>query len=321
MRKLRKPSFYMVLAFTLALALLLPGPGAYIKGHDWIITLLIMAMYFGIGISMDISKVIAGIAKWREMLFAQVFLFVISPAIAAVLYAAVLPHSTKEAMIGLMFVSSLATPISSGIMLTESKHGNSVLSMYNVILSQFLGIFVTPLILSVFLKTQFEMAVSFSSIVAELAIKMLLPFAAGQLCFRFRDKLMRPARFCKDYSIFVILYSYVSFAVSEGYIARLVSSLMVPAIALVIFLFIVLAVGTVLTGALRFAREDRISLIFTCTQKTIGMGIPLAVLFFPDQGEVALNATILIIVYYILSMIFSIFSVDLLFQAERKVAI
>ena len=74
MRKLRKPSFYMVLAFTLALALLLPGPGAYIKGqHDWIITLLIMAMYFGIGISMDISKVIAGIAKWREMLFAQVF--------------------------------------------------------------------------------------------------------------------------------------------------------------------------------------------------------------------------------------------------------
>ena len=153
MRKLRKPSFYMVLAFTLALALLLPGLGAYIKGHDWIITLLIMAMYFGIGISMDISKVIAGIAKWREMLFAQVFLFVISPAIAAVLYAAFLPHSTKEAMIGLMFVSSLATPISSGIMLTESKHGNSVLSMYNVILSQFLGIFVTPLILSVFLKT------------------------------------------------------------------------------------------------------------------------------------------------------------------------
>ena len=51
------------------------------------------------------------------------------------------------------------------------------------------------------------------------------------------------------------------------------------------------------------------------------MGIPLAVLFFPDQGEVALNATLLIIVYYILSMIFSIFSVDLLFQAERKVAI
>ena len=81
-----------------------------------------------------------------------------------------------------------------------------------------------------------------------------------------------------------------------------------------------LAVGTALTGALRFAREDRISLIFTCTQKTIGMGIPLAVLFFPDQGEVALNATLLIIVYYILSMIFSIFSVDLLFQAERKVA-
>lgn len=319
--KLKKPSFYAILAITLVLGAVMPVPGVYIKEHGWIITALIMAMYFGIGVNMDISRVIAGAAKWREMLFAQFFLFIVSPLAASILYVVFLPYSSKEAMIGLMFVSSLATPISSGIMLTESKHGNSVLSMYNVVLSQFLGIFVTPFILSVFLKTQFEMAVSFSSIVAELALKMLLPFAIGQMCFRFREKIKRPAKACTDYSIFVILYSYVSFAVAEGYIAKLVSSLMLPGAALIIFLFLVLALGIFSTGFLGFAREDRISLLFTCTQKTIGMGIPLAVLFFPDNEEVALNTTLLIIVYYVLSMIFSIFSVDLLFKADRRVCV
>ena len=51
------------------------------------------------------------------------------------------------------------------------------------------------------------------------------------------------------------------------------------------------------------------------------MGIPLAVLFFPDNEEVALNTTLLILVYYVLSMIFSIFSVDLLFKADRRVCV
>ncbi len=317
----KKPSFYTILAITLALSFLIPWPGAYIKNHDWIITVLIMAMYFGLGVNMDISGVLAGISKWKEMLFAQVFLFIISPLIAFAVYSLFIGYSDNESMIGLMFVSALATPISSGIMLTASRNGNSILSMYNVVLSQFLGIFITPLVLSFVLKTQFAMAVPFSSIILELAVKMLIPFALGQLCFRIRDRISKAAKLCTDYSIFVILYSYASFAVLEGYVVKLVSSLMIPAAALVLFLLLVLFLSSLLTGLLRFRYEDRISLIFTCTQKTIGMGIPLAVLFFPDQEVVALNTTLLIIVYYVLSMISSIFAVDLLAKAERRMAV
>ena len=321
MMRLKKLSFYTVLAITLVLCIAIPQPGVYIKSHGWIITALIMAMYFGLGVNMDISQVIAGITKWREMLYAQIFLFIISPFIASVIYFIFIPYSSKESIIGLMFVSALATPISSGIMLTESKQGNSILSMYNVILSQFLGIFVTPFILSVFLQTQFVMAVSFLSIIRELIIKMLLPFAVGQLCYKVKDKIRRPVKLVTDYSIFVILYSYVAFAFKNGYLMKLVSSLLVPAFALIIFLMIVLVLGIVLTGLFHFHRADRISLIFTCTQKTIGMGVPLAVLFFPDQSELALNVTLLVIVYYILSMLFSSFSVDMLFHANRRIAV
>ena len=308
--------FYLILISTVLLGVILPTPGAYIKTHGWIIDALIALMYLGIGISMDIRSVISGISKWRQILYALLVLFVVTPLIAYVIYLVFLPCSTKEAMIGLMFISALATTISSGIMLTESRNGNSVLSMYNVVFSQILGVFVAPLVIALVLQTQFEMVVSISSVMWSLVKKMILPFALGQCLFAFRDKLRKPAKFVSNNSIFVILYGYVGYAAANGYLAKIFSELAIPFCAVLVLCFAVVffVIGT--TKLLKWEYEDRVSVLFTCTMKTLGLGIPMAVLFFPDNNEVALNVSLLIIIYYCFAMLISLAASSLFLKPE-----
>ena len=83
--------FYLILISTVLLGVILPTPGAYIKTHGWIIDALIALMYLGIGISMDIRSVISGISKWRQILYALLVLFVVTPLIAYVIYLVFLP--------------------------------------------------------------------------------------------------------------------------------------------------------------------------------------------------------------------------------------
>lgn len=307
MRVKGQEKFYIILISTVLLGLLIPWPGAFIKKNGWIVDILIALMYFGIGISMDTKSVIGGISKWRQILYAQIVLFICCPIIAFGIYKVFLPFSSKEAMIGIMFISALATTISSGIMLTESKNGNSILSMYNVVFSQILGVFVAPLVISIVLKTQFSMAVSLSSVIVSLLKKMIAPFILGQCLYKYRKKLIKSAKFVSNNSIFVILYAYVGFASANGYLLIIFKELLVPTLSIIIFSFIIVFFVLRTTKLLKWDNKDRVSLLFTCTMKTLGMGIPMAVLFFPDSNEIALNVSLLIIIYYCFSMFISIF--------------
>lgn len=299
--------FYFIIITTVLLGIIIPAPGAFIKQNGWIIDILIALMYLGIGISMDSKSILGGFSKWRQILYSQIVLFAISPLIAIAIYKLFLPFSSKEAMIGLVFISTLATTISSGIMLTESRNGNSVLSMYNVVFSQLLGVFVAPLIISIVLKTQFAMVVSLSSVMLDLIKKMILPFIAGQCLFRFRDRLRKSAKFVSNNNIFVILYAYVGYASANGYLSIIFQELLIPTLAILIFIFAAAAFILITTKLLKWEVKDRISIFFTCMMKTLGMGIPMAVLFFPESNEIALNVTLMIIIFYCLSMFISIF--------------
>lgn len=301
-----KVKFYVILASTIVLGVLFSAPGAFIHDHGWIVTVLIMLMYLGIGVSIDTRDVIKGLTKWREILFSQAVLFIISPLIAYALYSLFIGFSCKEAMIGLMFVSALATTISSGIMLTESMNGNSVLSMYIVIFSQLLGVFAAPLVISIVLKQQFSMATSVLSVIKSLALNMILPFIAGQFLGRFRERLKKPAKLVSNYSIFIILYSYIGYAQANGYLGRIFTDLVVPALSVICFALALIFFVIFSTKMLGFAVPDRICLVFSCTLKTMGMGIPMAVLFFPSNADVALYVSMIIIIYYVVSMVLSL---------------
>ncbi len=310
--------FYLVLSAVIILGLVFPLPGEAIHESGIIITILIMLMYFGLGVTMDARKIIEGLRKWREILFSQLMMFIYAPILAFVIFRIFLPFSDIEAMIGLMFVSALATTISSSIMLAESQGGDTVLSMYNVAFSQILGIFITPLVISIVLKTQYVLSTGALAVIRSLLVQMVIPFAAGNLLSRFRNLLEKPSKFVSNYSIYVILYSYISHANANGYLRQIFSELAIPAAAAIVFLILLLISVIFLSGRFGFEREERISMAFSCSQKTLGMGIPLAVLFFPDQSDVALNVTLIIMLYYIASMILSMMLVSNIFRTKEK---
>ena len=207
-------------------------------------------------------------------------------------------------------------------MLTKHSQGNVVGSMYNAMLSQILGVFLAPMILTLLLRGHIGQIGSLWMIVFSLMQIMLLPLAAGQaIRYVFRSKVLAMGNIPEKVSfnvIFIILYVNLSYLmVSDLFYGSLIQ-LLVPAAASCIMFMTLMYANWLISGAASFPLPDRISIAYTGTQKTLAMGIPLAVLYFSENPEMAGQVSIVIVSYYVFSIFFSAVTIDKLAAAARR---
>jgi len=72
-----------------------------------------------------------------------------------------------------------------------------------------------------------------------------------------------------------------------------------------------------LSGLARLPLPDRISSAYTGTQKTLAMGVPLATILFPHDAALVSQITIVIIGYYVSSLLFSVIIIEGLIRSFR----
>ncbi len=305
--RLKDNVFYIVLIATLLLAAITPGVAAKLQDVGYLSTICIMLMYFSMGLNTDTGALLHGLSNWRLIVFVQAILFCLAPLYAFLLYSISVPFSGKDAAIGLLFIGCIPTTITSCIMLTEKFGGDSVGALYNSVTSQILGVFITPLLLSFFLSTQYSVITPFSSVLKSLTIKMFIPFCAGQLARPVRSVFGQVPKMISFYGIFFILYMNLGHAIHQGNFIDQLSAMVYPLLGSVVLCFLLLVSIVVISGWLKFSFPERICGIFTGAHKTLGMGIPLATIYFPDNVEAAANVSVLIIVYYVFAMFASVF--------------
>ncbi len=311
----KRYSFLLTLGITIALSFLFPLGGQCMSDSlPWLQTALIMAMYFGLGLNTEFSALLGGLSQWRLHVFVQSSLFVVAPLVSYSLFKVLSRGIGSENSIGLLFVGCLPTTITSCIVLTKQSHGNSVGAIYNATLSQILGVFATPLLLSFFLHTEVQGTAPLGSVVLSLAQKILLPLAFGQVVRVSLKRVVRLLGKIPDlvtfYAIFVILYMNLSQVLGTKYFSVGFGLLVYSGIAAVVLFILLLVLSWTMSGLLGFNREDRIASTYTGTQKTLGMGVPLAAIFFAGNPELVSKATIIIIVYYISSLFLSFLLVE-----------
>ncbi|WP_020612233.1 bile acid:sodium symporter [Sediminispirochaeta bajacaliforniensis] len=305
----RHINFFLVLAITLFITWFLRDFGGMLNSHEMFATVTIMLMYVGMGITTDSRQLLVGLRNWKLILFSQFSLFGLSPILAYGIFHAVMRYSHLEYAIGLLFLGCLPTTITSCIMLTKEYGGNTVGALYNSIVSQFLGLLLTPLLLSTLLATQFISVIPFSQVVENLCQKMIIPFAIGQFLRQRHVLLGRIPGIVTYYGIFFILYMKLAATFCKGDLLEYFHLLSIPLIGVFAFCSLLLLLVSLLTVGCKFSRKDQVCSIFTGTQKTMGMGIPLATIYFPKNVEIVSSVSLLIIFYYILIMVGAAFVV------------
>jgi solute carrier family 10 (sodium/bile acid cotransporter), member 7 len=309
----KRPVFAIALSITFVLAAVAPQIGARLYDLGWTSTFAIMLMYAGMGMNTDTALIWKGFGQWRLHLAVQGALFVLAPLLSLAVFTGLAAMGRADRAVGLLFIGAIPTTITSCIMLTRRYGGNAIGSLYNAVLAQVLGVLLTPLILSLVLSTRFETVSPFGVVLLSLSKKMILPFLAGQIIRLLGERLgkiglylRKSGQVCSFYGIFFILYMNLAKVASRGDLVHILSPLAVP-LAASLVLCALQIVGTWLEGLLlRLSVEDRICLLFTGSQKTLGMGVPLASIYFATRADIAMDATLVIITYYLVAMMLSV---------------
>jgi solute carrier family 10 (sodium/bile acid cotransporter), member 7 len=276
--------FILILAAVIALASLLPAQGRGLEIAGIISNAAIFSLFFFHGLRLAHEAVWAGLKHWRLQLAVLAFGFAFIP-LAGLSLSQLMPHFLSPGLwLGILFLCALPSTVQAAIASSSMAGGNVAASVIAAALSNISGVILTPLI---FAALAHASGGSFNvAAITKIATLLLVPFLLGQIgrfwlaawAERNRIWIGRLDRL----TIVITVYVAFSAAVNEGLWGLLSIADLVRLLGLVLLLLGTAFAGSwTLGAALGLAREDRITLLFSGSHKSLATGAPMARILFP----------------------------------------
>lgn len=279
-----KPDWYLILIFGMVVvASLAPARGDVAVGFSWATKIAIGFVFFLHGARLSREAVIGGLTHWRLHLVVLASTYALFPILTLGL-AALPGWITPPALAGgIVFLGCLPSTIQSSIGFTAIARGNVAAAVAAASASNLLGVALTPLLVGITLHAQ---GASSPGAIQAIVLQLLVPFIAGQLLRRWiggwvsrQSKLLS---LVDRGSILLVVYTAFSAAVVEGVWRKIGALDLVRLLVLCgVLLGLVLLATWSAARALRFSQEDRITVIFCGSKKSLASGVPMADVLFP----------------------------------------
>lgn len=247
----------------------------------------------GLGLSPQAIK--AGVTNWRLHIYIQIATFVVYPILWVIFGEAFLAYMPAALAFGFCYLLVLPSTISSSVAMTSVGKGNVPGAIFNASLSSILGVFITPLLIQLFMGFEGVQLDLLDSVIS-ISKLLLLPMIAGQIMRPYLvawvDRHKAVVNKVDKYVILLIVYNAFCDSVVNGIWSEFSMGLLVSSIAIctVILLFMV---HLIQWGARRtkFTLPDEVAAVFCGTKKTLAAGIPMAKVIFgadPSLGMILL---------------------------------
>ncbi|WP_350648075.1 bile acid:sodium symporter family protein [Pseudomonas sp. HY13-MNA-CIBAN-0226] len=277
-------NFTLTLVGVVVIASVLPASGQVAVGFGWLTNIAIALLFFLHGAKLSRDSIIAGAGHWRLHLLVFGLTFVLFPLLGLALKPLLTPLIGDELYMGMLYLCALPATVQSAIAFTSLARGNIPAAICSAAASSLFGIFLTPLLVTLMLDVHGDGGSTLDAIM-KISVQLLLPFIAGQIARRWigawveRNKSW--LKFVDQGSILLVVYGAFSEAVNEG-IWQLIPVWELAGLVLVccIFLALVLASATVLGKVFGFNQEDRITILFCGSKKSLATGVPMAQVLF-----------------------------------------
>ncbi|MCL2791470.1 MAG: bile acid:sodium symporter [Spirochaetaceae bacterium] len=250
-------------------------------------TFLVIFLFFIQGFILQKEKVFSGIKNLKLHVTMLFFTFIFYP-LYFFIFVNILPLTDNEGVIaGLFILACLPTTIASCAVFTSLAGGNTSGVIFNTVISNTAGVFITPLLFS-FMVTTAALVLPLSmlsEVLVGLVIRIIIPMALGMILRNFFIEFIDKNRkkFSTASSIAILCILFLAFAESSNYITSdLVATLYPVFIFLAVSYFIISFIIYKTASLLGFPEEDIIASVFTGAQKTLA-GAPLITLFFKDS--------------------------------------
>ncbi|AOZ49678.1 bile acid:sodium symporter [Chromobacterium vaccinii] len=281
-------SFTLALLTTVALASLLPCSGQAAQIFNLATNLAIGLLFFLHGAKLSREAVVAGAGHWRLHLTVLACTFALFPLLGLLLKPVLTPLVTPELYLGVLYLCMLPSTVQSSIAFTSMAQGNVPAAICSATASNLLGIFITPLLVGWLMASHSGAAQNMGSAL-DIVYQLLLPFIAGQIARRWIggwvDKHKALLKYVDQGSILMVVYTAFSAAVISGLWQQTPPAALAGLLAVNAILLGLLLAITSLTGRkLGFSREDRITILFCGSKKSLASGVPMAKVLFAGHA-------------------------------------
>lgn len=281
-------NFTLALLGVILVATLLPCEGDAAVLFGGLTNLAIGLLFFLHGAKLSREAVAAGAGHWRLHLLVFACTFVMFPLLGMAFKPLFLPLVGDELYLGVLYLCALPATVQSAIAFTSLARGNIPAAICSAAASSLLGIVLTPLLVVVLMGVEGDTGSSLDAVL-KIVLQLLVPFVAGQLARRWIGNwVARNARWLKivdQGSILLVVYTAFSDAVVSGLWHSVAPSRLA---GLVLVCCLLLAVVLWSTAALArwlgFNLEDRITILFAGSKKSMATGVPMAQVLFVGGG-------------------------------------
>ncbi|PNH04640.1 putative sodium/metabolite cotransporter BASS4, chloroplastic [Tetrabaena socialis] len=277
---------FLPLGFCVAVILSLswsaPGDALYqFKVNGWkLVTTINMALIFFIfGITLETSELKAALKGYKVLLLAIVTILFITGLTGFVFIN--MDFTPMEFGYGLAIFACVPTSLSSGVALVIQGYGNSALALLMTVATNVLGIFISPLIVTMILSSAIKnIKVDALDLVIKLGVSIIIPLIVGKAvrelsapALRFAVKYKVPLYLINQFQIVMIVWQTLSHSKHELMKQKFYDVLfaIMGAIGQHFFFLLLAIVITLIVPflGLRMQDAERKAYIIMCSQKSL----------------------------------------------------
>ena len=280
--------FTLFLVAMVVLASFLPVSGSAAHFFNVITTVAIAILFFLHGAKLSREAIVQGIMHWKFHVVVFLFTFAVFPILGLLAKPLLLPLLGQELYWGFLFMCFLPSTVQSSIAFTSVAKGNVASAVCSASFSNIIGMFITPVLVSVFILGKSQHAFDPTSSIIQITLLLLLPFVLGQLLrplvYPYMLKVPRLVKSFDQGTILMVVYGAFSSAVVAGLWHEVsASTLLILVVACSVFLTLIMLLAYYVPKMLGFERKDQIAIFFCSSKKTLASGVPMAQILFIGQ--------------------------------------
>lgn len=301
---LKKQWFIIGIAVALLLAYLKPEAGIFINPGKISANIAIILLFLISGISLPTEKMIDGIKQYKIHMFVQFFIFIFTPAYFYFTSQLVADYIPENLRVGIFALGVLPTTISSCIVFTQISGGNTAITIFNAVSSNFAGILISPLLLTMLLHGGSNSMAQdeIFRIIMNLGYKVLLPFIVGQILHKKIATFVQEKKslLSNTSTILILLIIYFAFcgAMLNPTLKEVAPKLPLGIAYIAIAHIVLLGIIFLVISITKFSFEDKIAVMYCAPQKTLALGVPLLSTYFADSPDLLGTALVPILFYH-----------------------
>ena len=259
------------LLLVLLLAWLQPAPGSALE-RAGLIPWMVATIFLVNGYQTRLRELPGGRTLIASSLIAVVIALLLAPFIG--LFVTGMAGLPVAAAMGLVVMATVPPTLSSGIVMTRIAGGNAAKALFLTILLNLIGVVTVPYLLQLLLQSLGDVSLSPLSLLRQLLLIVVLPFAAGALA---RTWVRLPPRhWLLRYlpSLCVVATVWMAVSASAPALGRLDGGLLVTiALASLAIHASLLLLCLLVRPLYRAAPADWIALLFPVSQKTLPVAV------------------------------------------------